>query len=61
MTNAAALPVKADILYDEKRLPFENGTFDTVLSVQVLKHTPRPTELILEMARAGSPASSSSR
>jgi SAM-dependent methyltransferase len=51
VTNAAALPVKADILYDGKRLPFENETFDTVLSVQVLEHTPRPTELILEMAR----------
>jgi SAM-dependent methyltransferase len=50
-TNASARPVKADVLYDGKRLPFEDKTFDTVLSVQVLEHTPRPGDLISEMAR----------
>ncbi|MBV9947357.1 MAG: methyltransferase domain-containing protein, partial [Myxococcales bacterium] len=50
-TNAADRPVKADVLYDGKRLPFDNGSFDTVLSVQVLEHTPHPAELVLEMGR----------
>jgi SAM-dependent methyltransferase len=49
-TNAAQRP-KADLLYDGKRLPFEDGSFDTVLSLQVLEHTPRPGELLAEMAR----------
>jgi SAM-dependent methyltransferase len=40
-----------ELLYDGRRLPFEDGTFDTVLSVQVLEHTPRPAELVAEMAR----------
>jgi SAM-dependent methyltransferase len=50
-TNAAARRVRADVLYDGKRLPFEDETFDTVLSVQVLEHTPHPGELVSEMAR----------
>ena len=41
----------ADVLYDGKRLPFEDRSFDTVLSIQVLEHTPRPGELLAEMAR----------
>jgi SAM-dependent methyltransferase len=40
-----------DVLFDGKELPFPNGSFDTVLSVQVLEHTPTPQELIREMAR----------
>jgi SAM-dependent methyltransferase len=51
VTNASARPVKADVLYDGKRMPFEDKTFDTVLSVQVLEHTPQPGELFSEMAR----------
>jgi len=50
-TNAAAAPVKADVLYDGNRLPFDDESFDTVLSVQVLEHTPRPRQLVSEMAR----------
>ncbi len=49
-TNAGAQS-RADVLYDGKRLPFESGSFDTVLSLQVLEHTPRPAELLAEMAR----------
>jgi SAM-dependent methyltransferase len=49
-TNAG-LRTKADVLYDGKRLPFEDRSFDTVLSLQVLEHTPRPGELLSEMAR----------
>lgn len=40
-----------DLVYDGKRLPFDEGTFDTVLNVQVLEHTPHPKELVLEMGR----------
>jgi SAM-dependent methyltransferase len=50
-TNASTHNIKADLLYDGKRLPFEDGSFDTVLSVQVLEHTPHPAHLISEMSR----------
>ena len=42
---------KADVLYDGTRLPFADESFDTVLSVQVLEHTPDPQALIIDMAR----------
>jgi SAM-dependent methyltransferase len=40
-----------DVLYDGKRLPFADGEFETVLSVQTLEHTPEPQALLREMAR----------
>ena len=40
-----------DVLYTGDRLPFPDHSFDTVLNVQVLEHTPRPAELVREMAR----------
>jgi SAM-dependent methyltransferase len=40
-----------DVLYSGDRLPFPDGSFDTVLSVQVLEHTPRPGQLVREMGR----------
>jgi SAM-dependent methyltransferase len=40
-----------DVTYDGRRLPFDDGSFDTVMSIQVLEHTPRPAELVAEMAR----------
>lgn len=40
-----------DFLYDGHQLPFEDRSFDTVLSVQVLEHTPHPATLVREMAR----------
>jgi SAM-dependent methyltransferase len=42
---------KPDVLYDGKRLPFDDRSFDTVLSVQVLEHTPDPAGLVREMGR----------
>jgi SAM-dependent methyltransferase len=40
-----------DVVYGGGRLPFRDGAFDTVLSVQVLEHTPSPGPLVAEMAR----------
>ncbi|HEY3235718.1 MAG TPA: class I SAM-dependent methyltransferase [Polyangiaceae bacterium] len=34
-----------------ERLPFPDASFDTVLCVQVLEHTPRPADLVMELAR----------
>jgi SAM-dependent methyltransferase len=50
-TSASLHSRKPDMLYDGKRLPFEDRTFDTVLNVQVLEHTPKPAALLAEMAR----------
>jgi SAM-dependent methyltransferase len=32
-------------------LPFDDASFDTVINIQVLEHTPRPRELVREMSR----------
>jgi SAM-dependent methyltransferase len=50
-TAASGSARKPDLYYDGGRLPFDDRTFDTVLSVQVLEHTPRPGPLVVEMAR----------
>jgi SAM-dependent methyltransferase len=50
-TNAAASDKKPDFYYDGKQLPFEDRSFDTVLNVQVLEHTPHPALLVNEMGR----------
>jgi SAM-dependent methyltransferase len=50
-TNAAAADRQPDLYYDGKRLPFADRSFDTVISIQVLEHTPRPQPLLNEMAR----------
>jgi SAM-dependent methyltransferase len=44
-----------DVFYDGLRLPFGDGEFDTVLSVQTLEHTPNPQLLLCEMARVLKP------
>jgi SAM-dependent methyltransferase len=50
-TSAERNSKKPDYLYDGKRLPFEDRSFDTVLNVQVLEHTPQPGTLVREMSR----------
>jgi SAM-dependent methyltransferase len=50
-TAAASDLRKPDLYYDGKRIPFEDCSFDTVLSIQVLEHTPEPQQLLDEMAR----------
>lgn len=54
-TDASSRVRKPDFTYDGKRLPFDDGTFDTVLNVQVLEHTPDPGALVAEMARVLKP------
>ena len=50
-TSAERRSRKPDYLYDGKRLPFEDGSFDTILNVHVLEHTPEPGILVREMSR----------
>jgi SAM-dependent methyltransferase len=51
LTSSGSQGQRPDLTYDGQRLPFPDRTFDTVLNVQVLEHTPRPQQLITEMAR----------
>jgi SAM-dependent methyltransferase len=51
LTAASAKERKPDLYYDGTRLPFDDRTFDTVINIQVLEHTPRPGNLVREMAR----------
>lgn len=44
-----------DVIYGGATLPFRDASFDTVLSVQVLEHTPRPAALVAEMSRVLAP------
>ena len=50
-TAANLRRARPDYFYKGDRLPFDEGTFDTVLSIQVLEHTPNPRKLVAEMAR----------
>jgi SAM-dependent methyltransferase len=50
-TNSSTKTGRPDFVYDGKTLPFESKTFDTILSIQVLEHTPTPGPLIIEMSR----------
>jgi SAM-dependent methyltransferase len=50
-TSASRSDRKPDLLYDGRRLPFEDRSFDTILNVQVLEHTPDPRGLVAEMSR----------
>jgi SAM-dependent methyltransferase len=53
--TSAASRDKADVHYEGSTLPFPDASFDTVLSVQVLEHTPDPATLLAEMARVMTP------
>jgi SAM-dependent methyltransferase len=50
-THASAAEHRPDLYYDGNRLPFADKSFDTVLSIQVLEHTPRPQALLDEISR----------
>jgi SAM-dependent methyltransferase len=51
--GAARIPGgrRPDISYDGETIPFPDRSFDTVLSVQVLEHTPHSQHLLDEMRR----------
>jgi SAM-dependent methyltransferase len=49
--SANASKGKADVIYSGDRMPFEDGTFDTVLSNQVAEHVPDPAHFIADLAR----------
>ncbi len=53
--TAAGARQKADVLYDGVRLPFDDASFDTVINVQVLEHTPHPQRLLSEIGRVMKP------
>jgi SAM-dependent methyltransferase len=53
--TAAGTRGRPDVVYGAGALPFRDGSFDTVLSVQVLEHTPRPGALMAEMSRVLAP------
>jgi SAM-dependent methyltransferase len=42
---------KADIVYSTDRLPFDDGSFDTVLCNQVAEHVPHPLHFLADLAR----------
>jgi len=42
---------KADVVYSGARLPFDDASFDTVLSNQVGEHVPDPSAFFAELAR----------
>ena len=54
-TNASTSARKPDLYYDGRHLPFDDASFDTVLNVQVLEHTPHPALLVNEMGRVLKP------
>jgi SAM-dependent methyltransferase len=51
ITDASSRASKPDHFYDGRRLPFDDASFDTVLNVDVLEHTPSPQHLVSEMGR----------
>jgi SAM-dependent methyltransferase len=50
-TTSAGRKRGPDVLYDGQRLPFGAAEFDTVICIQTLEHTPKPQELVSELAR----------
>jgi SAM-dependent methyltransferase len=54
-TNSAGRERGPDVLYDGEHLPFGAAEFDTVICIQTLEHTPKPQELVCELARVLKP------
>jgi SAM-dependent methyltransferase len=50
-TNASTSAQKPDLYYDGHTLPFPDKSFDTLINIQVLEHTPEPGRLVQEMSR----------
>lgn len=47
--------VKPDVLWDGKIMPFENESFDVVISTEVLEHVPDPDAYLAEVKRVLKP------
>jgi SAM-dependent methyltransferase len=55
-TSANAKKGRADVVYSGDRLPFEDASFDTVLSSQVAEHVPQPGAFLSELVRVLRPS-----
>lgn len=53
--TTAGTRTRPEIIYGGGTMPFRDGAFDTVMSIQVLEHTPRPALLMAEMSRVLAP------
>jgi SAM-dependent methyltransferase len=53
--DVSALDSKPEVIGQGTALPFETGSFDSVLSTQVLEHVPDPGRMIAEIARVLKP------
>jgi ubiquinone/menaquinone biosynthesis C-methylase UbiE len=54
---AAGLQDRIDAQHlDAKRLPFESGRFDLVMSNSIIHHIPRPIDALAEMVRVAGPS-----
>jgi len=49
--NLSIVPDIKPIIYDGKKLPFKNNSFDTALLLTVLHHTPDPEAILKEAKR----------
>lgn len=47
--------VKADFFWDGLKMPFEDGSFDVVISTEVLEHVPDPAHYLAEVKRVLKP------
>ena len=47
--------VKADFFWDGIKMPFEDGSFDVVISTEVLEHVPDPAHYLAEVKRVLKP------
>ena len=51
ISNKSFSPVVTPVLYDGTSFPFPDNSFDTVLLITVLHHTPSPETIVKEAAR----------
>lgn len=54
-TERSRTTSKADVFYDGKRIPFDDGSFDSVLANEVFEHVFNPGEFLTEVNRVLKP------